>query len=769
MKYLFSVLFCFFLFSTVKAQVDFTGVKVMINPGHGGHDSDDRGQPNGFWESEGNLTKGLWLRDLLEARGCEVVMSRVLNRSEDDLPLSQIAEIANANNVDLFISIHSNAGTQTSNFPLMLYNGHTGSPSTEGSDVIAGLLYDYLISIESTHWTNYGRQVFGDLSFYKDFDYGLGVLYPLTVTGFLSEGSFHDHNPEVWRLMNLDYRKQEAYHMLYAMEEYFQLGTEDLGNISGWVRDSLLAKNNYTTAGSPDLFEPLNSGTVTILETEEVYAIDSMQNGFFMFDSLVPGTYHLCYEAPLYFADTVAVDVVAHKFTYANYWMRADKTMPSRILSTTLDDVAIVNCFDPTTITFSMNMDSTSTVDAFSIEPHIDGTFSWDENYLYLTFQPNSPYDVNSTYTITVDQSAEHLWGVDLGKSYEFEFMTASRNKYELLSVYPSSTDEVGPQPGFVLTFDAPVLSSSVIGNVYVQEVGSTDVLTTKSPNFYEEDGKGKYSFEINGELLFDSQYELFVLGMVKDETGIPLVNDTLLLFNVQEKPIDPIILDGFDASNVWDVDYSVSLGLNDTEKVSYYSRNAYDGKGNLRVYYSFSETDACMAIETISPLEVSSNQIIGMWMKGDRSGHTICIGDKNTRIYSEEVTIDFLGWKYIYFDFKEEITEINSIKFTQTSDQVAFEVYLDALGKAVNTSHPVIEETQFLVSPNPVKNRTIQISGLQEGTHSYSLTNMLGQTVQSGKITTYDTKHQLNINPQIDSSLLLLTIGGQTIKISIQ
>ena len=56
--------------SAIKPQ----DIKIYINPGPGGHDSDDRnvviapytqGDPEGFWESNSNLDKGLYLRDML--------------------------------------------------------------------------------------------------------------------------------------------------------------------------------------------------------------------------------------------------------------------------------------------------------------------------------------------------------------------------------------------------------------------------------------------------------------------------------------------------------------------------------------------------------------------------------------------------------------------------------------------------------------------------------------------------------------------------------
>ena len=41
-------------------KTDLTGYRIFINPGHGGYDSDDRHMlATDFWESEGNLVKGL--------------------------------------------------------------------------------------------------------------------------------------------------------------------------------------------------------------------------------------------------------------------------------------------------------------------------------------------------------------------------------------------------------------------------------------------------------------------------------------------------------------------------------------------------------------------------------------------------------------------------------------------------------------------------------------------------------------------------------------
>ena len=69
--------------------------RFYLNPGHGGHDSDDRPTPLPlgvviFYESDGNLDRGLSLRSILQGMGHTVGMSRTTNYSSDDLALSTI-------------------------------------------------------------------------------------------------------------------------------------------------------------------------------------------------------------------------------------------------------------------------------------------------------------------------------------------------------------------------------------------------------------------------------------------------------------------------------------------------------------------------------------------------------------------------------------------------------------------------------------------------------------------------------------------------------
>lgn len=332
------IYFLLMMFSTCMWLMasDMTGVKIYVNPGHGGWDSNDRnvqtipfamGDTLGFWESKSNLIKGLHLRDLLQASGATVVMSRTLNRTQDDRSLSEIAEEANANNVDAFISIHSNAvGTNTgTNYLLLLYHGPDNAPVIPQSLPMCIAAWPRLMSNRLTVWTHYTTSMNnrGDFSFYGNTT-GLGVLRPLTVPGFLSEGSFHDYKPETHRLLNADYCKLEAVNLHRYYCDYFKAVLPTTGIIAGHVKSAshLINHAQYIyKAGTEDRFMPLNNAQVKLMnqagDSLAGYKIDTCFNGIFAFHNLTPGTYKLRFTDQTHLAKDTTVVVQAATTTYA--------------------------------------------------------------------------------------------------------------------------------------------------------------------------------------------------------------------------------------------------------------------------------------------------------------------------------------------------------------------------------------------------------------------------------------------------------------------
>ena len=90
---------------------------VVLDPGHGGHDSGAVGA--GFKEKFLNLEIGLAAKKYLLQNGVEVVMTR---ETDKYLSIAERADLANSINPDLFISIHNDSGSETATGAHVIYS-----------------------------------------------------------------------------------------------------------------------------------------------------------------------------------------------------------------------------------------------------------------------------------------------------------------------------------------------------------------------------------------------------------------------------------------------------------------------------------------------------------------------------------------------------------------------------------------------------------------------------------------------------------------------
>ncbi|HVH28689.1 MAG TPA: N-acetylmuramoyl-L-alanine amidase [Vicinamibacterales bacterium] len=91
-------------------QLGLSVSRIVIDPGHGGHDPGAKGKS--LDESELVLDIALRVEKLLEKMpGVEVILTR---RSDDYVPLQERTAIANREGADLFLSIHANASPNAS-------------------------------------------------------------------------------------------------------------------------------------------------------------------------------------------------------------------------------------------------------------------------------------------------------------------------------------------------------------------------------------------------------------------------------------------------------------------------------------------------------------------------------------------------------------------------------------------------------------------------------------------------------------------------------
>ena len=334
----------------VKESVSDKNVpRVFINPGHGGHDSDDRhistwvfgaSDTLHFYESTSNLSKGIALEEILKSKGYETAMSRRTNYTDDDLDLFEIVALAANSGADIFFSIHSNATgiEKRINFPLGLYRGWDGRPAVDGSLKLSQAVLKQEATNQLAVWTHDARSR-GDWSFYTDWGYkvGLGVLRFNKLPGMLSEGSFHDYLPERERLLSDSYCWLEAWNQSIGIDDYFgRKGQFKNGVIAGTIRWSDMERtDDDQRLFGDDVLRPVNGALLRLYNGRDVitrtFTLDNLDNGVFVFTNLPKDKYKL----ELYYGnedlyETVKVKCKKNQTTYKNIKIKTDQKPKKR-------------------------------------------------------------------------------------------------------------------------------------------------------------------------------------------------------------------------------------------------------------------------------------------------------------------------------------------------------------------------------------------------------------------------------------------------------
>ncbi len=396
---------------------DFSGMKFCIDPGHGGHGSNDRppvfsGLP--FWESDGNFAKALHMESLLKARGATVILTRYTNdypNDADEPSLSARYTIANQNNVNWFHSIHSNAAggvNNGTNYTLILLKENTSTRQAQYPEalVMSDRQWKHVQAHNRTASTYWVRT---DYTFYggPNGGFNLGVLNGAAMPSELSEGSFHDYQPEVRRLLNNDYRKNEAHALYTAYLEHFGVDYDTTAIICGTQKDA-------TGAG-------VNNAVVRLLPTNRVYNGDAYNNGYFSFTDVPPGSYTVRFETPGYAEIETPVTIMNNTPMVAGSTPATGTIGHGRLA--------------PFTVSFLRSMDTAMVRAALSVTPAMPGTISWSNNNTMLTYTPTVKLAFKTTYTVSLSLAAKTppaLIFVDNGNvtsssttsGYSFSFMT---------------------------------------------------------------------------------------------------------------------------------------------------------------------------------------------------------------------------------------------------------------------------------------------------------------------------------------------------------
>lgn len=199
-----------------KASV-LEGKVIVIDPGHGGTAATDsyRQGPTGEREEWIDLRVGLILKELLEAKGAKVLMTRT---NDVFVPLDARSKLAVDNKADFFVSIHHNATADSSvNFPIIYYHGLASSNK-------AGLSFSKELAknlVKYMYKTKVPVSIVSDFTVFSTA--GSSVLRgTYGIPGVLAEASLFTNPEEESRLKQKEHNYNEAFAFAVAIEDFFK-------------------------------------------------------------------------------------------------------------------------------------------------------------------------------------------------------------------------------------------------------------------------------------------------------------------------------------------------------------------------------------------------------------------------------------------------------------------------------------------------------------------------------------------------------------------
>lgn len=671
--------------------------KIYINPGHGGYDSDDRQmnlypifinstvnsaagytREQTFFESTSNLDKGLRLDTMLSSLGFQTKMSRITNTTADDRSLSGISREASDWNADFMLSIHSNAGNP-SNYILQIHSGITpgdpyglnGYPEKvpqavcDEARAITTIMAANQYMNEVSCWSREPR-VDGDKTFARTimgWSNGYGVLRNLKVPGTISEGMMHDYLPETYRLMNIDYKRQESFYFAKTFMEHFCQSQLPYGAIGGKINDDYqkqIFPDYRPRRDTRDVFRPINRGVVELWKDSEKiasYTTDTLYNGCYFFWNLQPGTYVVKAIPKDYYPQEDTLVVENNKISYANFALSMQRATPLEVVEYSphveLTDSQLVSV--TVAIDFNWDAQEDSTTAAFSITPSVDGAITYEEGGRRLRFTPTKRFEPDTEYTVSLSTQACHPdFNLEnhMREPFTFKFRTSNRGSLTVVQTYPvEGATDVPLRPSFISIVDGPLTTAARNNMGVLTPDGEllkpvrTSMKTDGAPEPY-----GYASFEVPGALKPHTQYKLVLLPQLSDVNGV-LMNDTFYVSFTTGQDVEPTttLYNPLDTL-YFKADTANSFGVSYISTIRY-DKKKYEGPASNKLEYNYSEVDgeALYIGNNMGDIKGNSNSTFAMHVCGNYSFNTLYAkwaveGDIK---YTKICDLDYAGWIY--------------------------------------------------------------------------------------------------------------------------
>ncbi len=203
----------------------FQGLKIFLDPGHGGTDRRNKGPAGLAIEADVNLKVALYLRDYLSKAGAIVNMSR---DKDTFISLDDRSRLANQWGADIFISIHHNApgrqGDIYTNYTSTYYHAFQTDYEYDHSshDIARYVQRDLAFAMGNSGGLGSFDGTYSDYLIYPKA--GFSVLRKTNGPRILIECAFHTSAYEEQRLIIDEFNQIQAWGIFKGLGRYLRQG-----------------------------------------------------------------------------------------------------------------------------------------------------------------------------------------------------------------------------------------------------------------------------------------------------------------------------------------------------------------------------------------------------------------------------------------------------------------------------------------------------------------------------------------------------------------
>lgn len=254
------------------------GKKIFLDAGHGGEDRKNKSHNGEIIEADVNLRVVLNLKSYLEQAGAIVFLSR---DKDTTVQLGDRSELANKNNVDLFISIHHNAPSKVeddyTNYTSVYYHAFENDYEHEpcNKDLARYIQRDLSYVMNNPSGLGSFDGTYSDYNIYPK--EGFSVLRKTKAQAVLVECAFHTSRFEEMRLNNEEFNQIQAWGIFRGLAKYFKAEIPLLT----FLEDSTSYSDSVATLFFRfDNQQKINSRSIQIFfnKNESEYSFDKNQN-----------------------------------------------------------------------------------------------------------------------------------------------------------------------------------------------------------------------------------------------------------------------------------------------------------------------------------------------------------------------------------------------------------------------------------------------------------------------------------------------------------